>query len=148
MAGAAGRSVHLFLTSTAHLIHVLKGHVGEVHAVAFSPPKPGGGQFLASASNDGDVTLWAAVSGEPVARLSGHAAPVLTAAFSPRGDLLTTADGAGSVRCWSLRAALTERDPRALKGHGAGMEAVALQPGGEMLATSAADGTIQASQSL
>lgn len=45
-------------------------------------------------------SLWDAAKFTRIARLEGHEKPVAVARWSPDGDLLATADAAGSVRMW------------------------------------------------
>jgi WD40 repeat protein/serine/threonine protein kinase len=79
--------------------HVLKGHVGYVWKVAFSPD----GRYLASGSWDSTVKIWNVKSGEEVRTLRGHAGIIHGLAFSPDGRRLAAASGSprhGEVRIW------------------------------------------------
>jgi WD40 repeat protein/serine/threonine protein kinase len=79
----------------------LKGHVGYVWKVAFSP----NGRYLASGSWDSTVKVWdlkAPASAEPVT-LRGHAGFIRSLAFSPDGRRLASASGYaghGEVKVW------------------------------------------------
>jgi WD40 repeat protein len=79
----------------------LKGHVGYVWKVTFSPD----GRYLASGSWDSTVKVWdleAPESTEPVT-LRGHAGFIQSLAFSPDGRCLASASGYaghGEVRVW------------------------------------------------
>ena len=76
---------------------VLRGHQSSVRSVSYSRDSV----HLGSASLDGEVRLWSARTGSPVASLRGHSAPVNSLAFSPSGQFLVT--GAADRRCrvWS-----------------------------------------------
>ena len=74
----------------------LKGHVGPVLAVAFSPD----GKTLASGGFDMMVKLWNVATGQEVASLEGHRNWIKSIAFSPDGALLATGDINGIVRLW------------------------------------------------
>ncbi|HEX7377258.1 MAG TPA: serine/threonine-protein kinase, partial [Pirellulales bacterium] len=62
----------------------LRGHVGDVYHVVFSPD----GASLASAGRDHSVRLWNAVTGQTLATLAGHTDEVNCVAWSPDGKLV------------------------------------------------------------
>jgi eukaryotic-like serine/threonine-protein kinase len=100
----------------------LKGHVGYVWKVAFSPD----GCYLASGSWDSTVKVWnlnAPRSAEPIT-LHGHAGFIQSLAFSPDGQLLASASGYaghGEVKVWDAtlwgNTASGSRSIVANKGH-------------------------------
>jgi WD40 repeat protein len=79
----------------------LKGHVGYVWKVAFSPD----GRYLASGSWDSTIKVWdlqAPELAEPVT-LRGHAGFIYGLAFSPDGRRLASASGSarhGEIKVW------------------------------------------------
>jgi hypothetical protein len=66
-----------------------RGHVGPVHAVAFSSDN----KRLASASSDGTVKVWDLRTGQEVFTLGRHVAAVHSVAFGPDGKYLASASG-------------------------------------------------------
>jgi serine/threonine protein kinase/WD40 repeat protein len=78
---------------------VLRGHGGNVTAVAFHPD----GKTLASASADGTIKFWDVVTGELRLSLDGH--PAAAFVFTPDGHTLISADIRGTVKLWRAAAA-------------------------------------------
>lgn len=69
---------------------------GPVNHVAYSPD----GSLLATAGENGEVRVWAALRGTLVQTLSGHESRVNYVDFSPNDELLASAGDDGTVRLW------------------------------------------------
>ena len=76
----------------------LKGHIGHVRNLAFSPC----GLMLASASADKTVRLWSVASGACMRVLQGHTDEVYGVAFLPNGKQLASCSWDSTVRIWTL----------------------------------------------
>lgn len=88
------------LPFSVKLIKTLRGHVGAVGQLAWSP----NGELLASPSEDGTIRLWDAINWEQVHVFADHREPVMSVAFDPSG--LYLASGGGFERSNSLDATI------------------------------------------
>jgi WD40 repeat protein len=111
---------------------VLSGHTGGVFGLAFGP-----GGLLATASLDGTARLWDVDSGEELATLRGHDAPVNQVAVRPDGARIATGSEDHTVKVWDP---LTGRQLLTLYGHEYLVYGVAFSPDGRLLASASPDG--------
>jgi WD40 repeat protein len=116
-----------------HLLMTLTGHVEMPESVAASPD----GTRLASASDDGTVKVWDAVTGQE--RLSfdtGHTGvSIFGLAYSPDGARVATASDDGTAIVWDADTG----QQLLLVDHGAPLSGLAFSPDGRHLATAGAD---------
>ena len=104
------------------------GLTNAVHAVAFSPD----GKTLASADDDGFITLWDVATRKSRARMQMHQKFVRALAFSPDGKTLASGDRIRNVQLW---------DPATAKPLGAPLDqgrsvwALAFSPDSKTLAS-------------
>jgi WD40 repeat protein len=93
--GGSDGTVTLWTLASGRVRTVLRGHVGPVLAIAFSPRST----LIASASKDGTARV-TRLNGTPVAVMSGHTNPITDVAFSPDGTRIVTASEDGTARVW------------------------------------------------
>ena len=118
------------------LLYRLKGHLGPIRGLAFSPD----GSRLASASQDHTLRLWNMETGGAVASLTGHLDYVLSLAWSPDGKRLVSGAWDRTARVWSVESGKTEA---VLTGHARDVLSVAWSRDGRTIATGAADKSIR-----
>jgi serine/threonine protein kinase len=90
----------------------LKGHIGPVWSIAFSPD----GQTVVTGCDDSVLRLWDAATGQELGRLEGHDGAVYALAFASSGRLLVSGGGDGALRLWDV----AERRERSRLPHGTG----------------------------
>ena len=102
--GAYG-PIQLWDVDTTERLSTLRGHTGEVNALAFSPD---GGTF-ASGVRNGTILLWDADTfgthdpqESPTAILKGHTKDVTQLTFSPDSETLASGSWDGTILLWEF----------------------------------------------
>jgi len=90
--------VKIWEISSGKLISSLKGHIGQVVTMDFSPD----GRLLATGGRDKTVKIWEASSGKVIITLRGHIGHVSALDFSPDGKLLASGCSERSVKIWEV----------------------------------------------
>ena len=110
------------------------------------------GSKLASGSSDTTVKVWdvgrvgtdgppsvaTSYIDEPITELKGHQKGVYVVAFSPKGDVLVSADAAGILTVWDMPHG---DKPHTLTGHTDWIWSAAFSPDGRLLASASDDKT-------
>ncbi len=112
----------------AHLeLRTLRGHLGGVSAVAFSPD----GQRIVTGSEDTTAKVWEATTGQELLTLKGHS--VTSVAFSPDGQRIVTGGRDWTAKVWE---AASGKQLLTLKGHSDAIRSRGFFPPGQRVAFS------------
>jgi WD40 repeat protein len=134
LAAAFGRRVRVLTIATGiEATAIATG--GEVAALVFSPD----GARIATATSEGGVALWDAVTGKAIHRLERHPAGVSCLAFSRDGRRLASGDKDGEVVLWN---AATGELLAAYRDHDKPVQSVAFNADGTRLASGCHDGNV------
>jgi WD40 repeat protein/serine/threonine protein kinase len=99
-AGGTGNTVKIWDVQAGKELQTLRGHNGDVYAVAFSPN--GNGRWIASGGEDSRVKIWDSRTGEEVLTFRGHTGLVSSLAFSRNGRRLYSGSRDTTVKAWDL----------------------------------------------
>jgi WD40 repeat protein/AAA+ ATPase superfamily predicted ATPase len=142
---SADRTVKLWRRDGT-LQQTLEGHQAPVWSVSFSPD----GQMIASASGDdasgsgsetvrdNTVRLWG-TDGTLLNVLEGHEESVLSANFSPNGQIIASASRDRTIKLWHQNGQLI----RTIIGHSAPVNWVSFSPDGQTIASASDDKTVK-----
>ncbi|PHH81241.1 hypothetical protein CDD82_1218 [Ophiocordyceps australis] len=126
---------------------VLHGHTKPVSQVRISPD----GYFIASASADGTIKIWNALTGAHLDTLVGHMAGVGCLAWSPDSKVVASGSDDKAIRLWDRvtgrpktsatapKPAGGRRDTCTLRGHHNYIHCLAFSPKGNILASGSYD---------
>ncbi|CAG7849907.1 SubName: Full=Uncharacterized protein {ECO:0000313/EMBL:CCA70337.1} [Serendipita indica DSM 11827] len=116
----------------------LRGHQGDVNAVAFSPD----GSRIVSGSDDNTIRVWDTDTGQSLGEpLQGHEDSVVAVAFSPDGSQIVSGSLDKTLRLWDVATGEPLGEP--LQGHEDGVMAVAFSPDGSQIVSGSSDNTLR-----
>lgn len=135
----AYRMAALLDAATGNVVASLRPQ-GHVTCLAASPD----GLTLATGLAIGAVNLADFATGQPGARLLGHAGPVRTIAFSRDGARIATGSEDGSARLWDAGSGPPTRAAvRVFTGHEGAIETVLFSSDGRRVVTASRDATVR-----
>jgi WD40 repeat protein/serine/threonine protein kinase len=118
------------------MILTLKGHVGHVNSVSFSPD----GKRIVSGSGDHTVKLWNAETGREIRTLKGHTDDVESVSFSSDGNRIVSGSGDNTVKLWNAE---TGQELLTLKSHLNWIACVRFSPDGKRIVSGSNDNTVK-----
>jgi WD40 repeat protein len=98
--GGPERTVVIRDVRDGRVLQTLRGHSGDVYAVAFSPDHEG--RWVASGGEDSTVKVWDSRTSELVRSFRGHTGLISSLAFSPDGRRLYSGSPDKTVKAWDL----------------------------------------------
>ncbi|HZM05572.1 MAG TPA: c-type cytochrome domain-containing protein [Candidatus Saccharimonadales bacterium] len=140
VAVARYREVELRSSDTGKLIRTLKGHHGNVNALAFSPN--GKRLFAGSGENVryGEIKEWNVANGKLIRTFLGHKDTVYSLAVSPDGKILASGSYDQKIILWDIA---TGKERNTLSGHNGCVFGLAFRPDGKILASASGDHTVK-----
>ena len=115
-------------------LKTLRGHLGVVFSVAFSPD----GQRIVTGSGDRTAKVWDVASGRELRTLKGHRDAVLSVAFSADGQRVLTGSDDNTAKVWE---AASGKELLTLKGHTDSITSAAFSQDGQRIVTGSSDNT-------
>ena len=127
----ADQSVRIRSSSTGRDLATIKGHLGWVTDLRFSPDS----KTLLTGSMDGTAKTWDVRTGKNLQTFP-HSGEIFDVAFSPDGEMIATGSTDETVKIWSVGKGY---HLYTLKGHLDGIKAVAFSPNSRRIASGGGD---------
>ncbi|HLJ93719.1 MAG TPA: sigma-70 family RNA polymerase sigma factor [Gemmataceae bacterium] len=134
LATAGSNSIRLWDPRSGQERELTKGHQGPIRGLAVSP----NGRLVASASEDGTVHLWEAVTGKQMRCFTGPG-EAYAVTFSPDGRTVASSANDKTVRVWDIA---TGEVIRQLQGDQDRSSSPLFTPDGKTLACSSSEGVL------
>jgi WD40 repeat protein/serine/threonine protein kinase len=142
LSGSEDNSIKLWSTENGEIQKTFRGHDGAIRALALVDDD----SIIISASHDNRIKQWSIDQYEEIRILQsrileGHTDSVLSARFSPNGEMIVTASRDRTARIWASKDGTHLR--KLSEGHSFLASRVAYFPGGKRMATAAVDNTLR-----
>ncbi|KAL7952087.1 WD40-repeat-containing domain protein [Trichoderma barbatum] len=116
-------------------LQTLEGHIAYVDSAVFSHDS----KILASASNDGTIKLWDAITGTCISTLEGHEAYVTSVSFSHDSRVLASSSSDETIKFWDP---ITGTCISTFRGHNSPVTSVVFSHDSNLLASASDDCSI------
>jgi WD40 repeat protein/serine/threonine protein kinase len=97
------------------------------------------GKYIATGGRK-EIKIWNAITGAEIMTIRGHAGPIVSIAFSPECQRLSSGSCDGTIKIWDVA---TAENIRTLYGHQGTVSYVAFTPNGDQVVSGGRDGTIK-----
>ncbi|KAF9415647.1 hypothetical protein BGZ76_004766, partial [Entomortierella beljakovae] len=123
----------LWDAETGETKHTLRGHIGMVNSIMYSPD----GNRIASGGADKKVLLWDTEYGKIIQVLDGHTHGVDSVIYSPKGNMIASRES-NYIRLWEVNNGLSVRT---ITGHTSEVSSVSIFE--DNIASASKDGSIR-----
>jgi WD40 repeat protein/serine/threonine protein kinase len=99
-----GNNIHIVDPLTGGTIRILRGHLNEIHHLAFHPITANPSILASTGRHDGIVRIWNVDTGQEIRALAGHSPRLRAIVFSPDGKRLAAGSIGGGAKVWDWSA--------------------------------------------
>jgi WD40 repeat protein len=114
IAGTSAGDIQVYMVGAGINVNTIKAHNSALRTLSMGPTQ----DICVSGGDDCSAKIWNISDSQPLASLTGHAAPVTGLHFFRNGSIIASGDADGSVRLWGLTWGLSSPVPAKRTGDG------------------------------